>query len=665
MMWRPSRALLVLFLSAVHLAGATDSVYQQNLIINEQKTVENMVFKRKVKIGPYKKLGTVLGRMAEFVKTGTEKQLAESVTWFKVAPSKGIQVEVIFQLGMTFLPADIQQRGFEVSGCTKNVCSGYIHADKLVVVSQHPEVQFIKPFVKPIPRTGSVTSEGDPAMGSDEARSKYDLTGSGVSIGLLSDSFDCDTTASTNYAQDIETGDLPSGITVLEDLTSGCTDEGRAMIQIVHDVAPGANLIFRTAFNGAEDFGRGILELAAAGSDVIVDDIGYAFQPFFQDGVIAQAVDTVFGQGIPYFSAAGNNGRNAWHTEDGFVDSGEVYNDSPLHNFGTAEEVDILQGIYMEAGLTYFLVFQWDEPFASTPGSVGSQSDVDIILVDENGNVVAESVDGNIGGDALEALIYTPPTSGVYGFGITLFDGPAPGYMKWFQFRGAEDLPMEYAVLSSTSFGHPNAAGAAGIGAAEWSNTPRFGVDPAEQESYSSAGGTPIFFDIFGTRLDSPEVREQPMVTGPDGGITTFFGPENRFFGTSAAAPHVAAVAALMLESNSNLSPTEIYAIMKEAAQDMNDTATPEFDVGYDTGTGYGFLDAEVALDIVVTGTVSPTISPEIPTTSSPTGAPATRAPTTRAPVPAPAPTPQRMGVDSLLAPMFGLGDPYTILVYV
>ena len=94
------------------------------------------------------------------------------------------------------------------------------------------------------------------------------------------------------------------------------TDEGRAMLENIHDIAPGANLQFATAFLSELSFQQNIEALQAAGSQIIVDDIGYADEPMFQDGLIAQGVNAVTQAGVTYFSAAGNEGPDSGYLSD-------------------------------------------------------------------------------------------------------------------------------------------------------------------------------------------------------------------------------------------------------------------------------------------------------------------------------------------------------------
>ena len=141
------------------------------------------------------------------------------------------------------------------------------------------------------------------------------------------------------------------------------------------------------------------------------------------------------------------------------------------------------------------------------------------------------------------------------------------GGLEHFQQRLLSGMTVDdFDTQSPTTFGHSNAAGSEAVGAAAWYNTAEWGPAfhpacvPACAEIFSSAGGTPILFDINGKRLNKPIVRVKPGVVGPDGGNTSFFfalfpfevpgstEPDEfpNFFGTSASAPHVAAVAALM-----------------------------------------------------------------------------------------------------------------------
>ena len=574
----------------------------------------------KVKTGPYRKIGSILGQVAELSNDGALGVNTALQDAFMFKDGNKVLVEIIFTKGTDGAAAisEIESLGFEKLACNANVCSGYAPNAMLTTISERDDVNFLKPTPRPVKSVGSVTSQGDRAMNTDQVKDIYGLTGAGQKVGVLSDSFNC----LDGYDTDINTGDLPDNVNILLDLP-GCLpaddpiDEGRAMAQLIYDVAPEVSLAFYNAFEGPVKFAEGIKALAEAGCTVIVDDITYFTQPFFQDDVVTQAVEAVAAQGIPYFSSAGNSAREAWHTDAGFVDSGLPFTDDmgrtgQLHDFGGG---DTVQNFDLTAEVEYGLVFQWNEPFASNPGtnSAGSASDLDIYLVDEDDNVVNTfgGSDNNVEGDAVEFFGFTPATSGTYGLKIVLHSGTAPSYMKWIAFNGGASMEnVEYAVLSSTLVHHHNAANGAGVGASNWEEAPP-DTNPAVQQGSSSAGGTPIFFDYEGNRLTKRIVRQQPRFTGPDGGITTFFPPDDccNFFGTSAAAPHVAAVAALMLQQedllqeNPNLYPERIYTILEQTARDMDDTATEGFDVGFDFGTGYGFVDGLAALDVLRTPT--------------------------------------------------------------
>ena len=202
-----------------------------------------------------------------------------------------------------------------------NDVGGWLPVSQIAAAAAHAELVAMRASMWRT-RQVMVTSQGDFAQRSDVLRSTYaGLTGAGVKVGILSDSFNCygvyDQTGSgvpasgvrgyapfgfamDDAAFDETNGYLPATVNVLEEapcmqygqpLQLPFADEGRAMMQIVHDVAPGAALSFYTATNTEADFANGIAALASAGATVIADDVGYFDEPFFQDGIVAQAID--------------------------------------------------------------------------------------------------------------------------------------------------------------------------------------------------------------------------------------------------------------------------------------------------------------------------------------------------------------------------------------
>ena len=495
------------------------------------------------------------------------------------------------------------QRAMEALGLRRGARAGRLvsgrfplaHIDDLADL---PGLRFARPAYA-IANAGETTSQGDAAARADEARSRFGIDGAGIKVGTLSDSYDCIGGATDDQAAD----DLPMDVDVVQEIDdcTDATDEGRAMMQIVHDLAPGSSQAFHTAFGGQADFANGIRELAGAGAEVIVDDVIYLAEPMFQDGIVARAVDDVAAAGVAYFSSAGNSGRDAYDVP--FEPSGVSGELGELHDFGGG---DTRQTIEVPGNATLQLALQWDSPHASAGGSTGADNDVDAFLYDDAGTKVAESIGDNIGGDPVEVISYTNPSSSTVAaeLAIELFSGPAPGTLKYVIFSGG--TIAEHVTDSSTLYGHANAAGAEAVGASAFFYTPAFGTDPPLLNPFSSAGPTPILFDASGDRFTEPVVRKKPEIVCVDGGNTTFFGRDSgadeddfpNFFGTSAAAPHAAAIAALMLDHKPGLSNVDIFAALEATAIDM-ETA------GFDDDSGYGLCHAEAALAAVSTGQIA------------------------------------------------------------
>lgn len=599
---------------------------------------------------------------------GGQRALAQSRTATQTSRDGYVRIDATARRSGAALLGDLRALGLERGASAGTVVSGWLPVEAIERAAKLRSLRFARPSLTnkdpsatsqvpgvevgaprgsgggetPGAQTnaqGDAASQGGPAMNVPEAREQYGVDGSGITVGVLSDSYDADTTRAITAADDMASGDLPDSVNVLQDALNpgAATDEGRAMLQLIHDVAPGSDLAFHTANGGQANFANGIGELRQqAGSGVIVDDVFYFAEPFFQDGIIAQAVDQAVADGAAYFSSAGNSAADSYESE--FRPSGEggLLSDTSsamLHDFDPGAGVDTRLEITIPVGAVSTYSFQWDEPYFSATGNpeAAATNDLDIFLIPATNPdslvFISGAASNNIAsGDPIEVFRFTNDGSldfdedgmpdETFSLVIEYFASSTgqdeyPDFMKFVDFDGGT-TPNEYTDdhFKSTVIGHSNAAGTEAVGAAPYFNTPAFNrnVDVPLLEGFSSLGGTPIFFDEDGDRLSTPEVRQKPQIVGPDGTNNTFFGTDlppdpfddfgdndsfPNFFGTSAAAPHAAAVAALVREGRPDLTPAEIYENMESTAVDMNNPFNGGGpDPGFDFATGFGFVDA-------------------------------------------------------------------------
>jgi hypothetical protein len=587
------------------------------------------------------------------------------------------------------LKAALLGLGLQRASQYSNDVGGWLPVDQLDAATTLTELHAIRAAM-PRTRSGAIQTQGDYAQNSDLVRSQNALTGAGITVGVLSDSYDCYAVYADNgvpaggnagyanngftadAATDISTGDLPSNVNVLAEANpngGGCMnygaptqlpfgDEGRAMMQVIHDVAPGAGLAFYTAENSEADFATGIGKLAApvasggAGAKVIVDDVGYFDEPFFQDGLLAQAVNAVVAQGVAYFSSAGNNGTLAYdNNAPTFATAGTGLNlNEHLLNFnqkaGGAVTTTLPVSIpALIPGEFVAIVAEWDQPYVTgAPKSGGALNQIDLCIQHLTGNDIINNLnpDGSLGAATCTGLnkvgvdpvqvmfVYNPANAAgnsqpetvniVVGLANS---SAAPGRIKVVvEDDGAGSQITQFATNSGTLQGHPSAKGAAAVGAAFFADTVSCGAAAPSLEPSSSAGGDPILFDATG-KPQTPELRQKPDFVGPDGGNDTFLGftlsagqdtstviaclnnaSFPNFFGTSAAAPHVASIAVLLLQAVPSLTPTQLYGLLQQSASPIGATPTatsPNF------AAGYGFVQADVAAgNIPVTDLVVP-----------------------------------------------------------
>lgn len=511
-----------------------------------------------------------------------------------------VVIDTVAAGSISQLASDLERLGGRQVSVYGPVASALFPVARLDALAALPTLGQARPFAAAT-RTGTVTGQHVAALDiAGLVTSGFD--GGGVTLGVLSDSYDC----LGGAAGDVASDDLPAGVVVLEE-EIGCgagADEGRAMMQLVHDLVPGAAQAFHSAFNGVADFAGGIQDLANIGATVIVDDIFYLNEPMFQDGVITQAVDNVSVGEVAYFSSAGNQADQSW--ESAFDNSGTVGRfGGRLHDFDPGSGVDTRQTLTLAGPDVTLLVFNWDQPYASATGLGGSATDVDVHLY-FGGVYLFSAAGGNIGGDPIEIMgINNTGGPATVEIEIEYFDGPGgpaapiPTFLKYLWFNTT--TVDEYASPSGTAFGHANAAGAIAVGAANYWRTPAFGQDPALLASYSSHGGVAIYYDLADNRI-GPLDRGKPEIVAADGANTTFFGVDiadpgdgsdldafPNFFGTSAAAPIAATVAVMMQQSRPGITRDEIESCITRTGADMGAA-------GFDFATGNGFIQPEAAL---------------------------------------------------------------------
>jgi hypothetical protein len=534
--------------------------------------------------------------------------------------------------------ADLREAGAEVVSFDRDQQTVTLASEPaaLPAIGAVSGVRSVWPLRQPLLRAagegpcegGSVVSEGLGQLRVDEAREAFGLRGKGVTVGVLSDSYDTAGGTATHAAEDIAANDLPGPasscseqqlpVNVLREFEGEGTDEGRAMLQIVHDLAPHAQLAFATAFESEESFADNIEALArpaaegGAGAEVIVDDVAWFEEPFFQDGPVAVAVDEAAAAGATYLAAAGNDnlidgsGRNiaSWEAP-AFRDSGGCpasvanlgnFNGAHCMDFDPGGETDRGFGITVQAGATLTLDLQWAEPWN------GVVTDLDAFLLSSGGQILTSSYAGNSGPTGTQRpveILQWENTSGAsrtVNLVINRYLGLNPRLKFILMQNGSGVSSIEYPepsggdVVGPSIYGHAGAASAIALAAVPFS-------DSSAVERYSSRGPVTHYFGpVDGLTpalpLGTPEEVAKPDLAATDCGATNFFafpsGNIWRFCGTSAAGPHAAAVAALVRQGKPTLPEQQVRSALTDSAAPVG-TAPPD-------AVGAGLVDAFEAL---------------------------------------------------------------------
>ena len=415
---------------------------------------------------------------------------------------------------------------------------GWMPIKKLEVISTLDFVSFIRAIELPV-CNNTVITKGDTTHKSYIVRREWpDVTGEGIKVGIISDGVD-------HLDESIAVDELPN----IEVVVNGSGDEGTAMLEIIYDIAPDAELAFASHGDSKADMVASIEALVQAGCDIICDDINFPHEPTFENGIIGTKVNDVYNNGILYVSSVGNYG------EDHYI--GDYYNNGDnWHRFTLSGGVSNYLTITIPANGEGIIVLQWNDQYGN------SGNNYDLYLYDEDFNYIERSNDTQNGNDdPYEILPYENNSSSSTTFHIFILnvDGEAATRKLNLFIDGVDPfLEIDAQVEESSYWGHSLVEGCMSVGAvydlSSWAGI--------YLTNYSSRGPAIIYsFDESGNPTSSINRIKPDIVAVTD--VKTYVGQQQSHFpklfgGTSASAPHAAAVASLIWSSNSSLTNIQV-----------------------------------------------------------------------------------------------------------
>jgi Hint domain/Subtilase family len=445
---------------------------------------------------------------------------------------------------------------------------------------------------------GALAMHADVVHQMDAPGTATPITGVGVKIGIISDSYNINGGAAT----DVANGYLPaSGVTVLGEGPAGGTDEGRAMAELIYQTAPGASLYFDSTGDDDASFAASVHALQTAGCTVIVDDIDLGDEPFFQLGSAAEnAISSAITAGVTYVSSAGNFG-DAYY-QHAFTTSSQTLFDGSAVQAMTFSNGTPYQSVTASGGSFDTITLQWNASYYAAGGAPDS---ITIKAFDSDDDLVATSSQVEVNGQLVAATeLDLPGSNSTTTYNIAIYQNsgtPAVSEIKYNLIGegasggtsvGGRINDPDAGTGDGEIAGHPLIAGEIAVGAADVANTPATDTTPDFTDYFSSTGPGELLFDANGNPLPQPVTVGSPDVVGPDG-IDTSVSGFAPFYGTSAAAPNVAAVAALVQQVNPGLSPAQLASILEQSATPLSSEPA--------SVAGAGLVQADRAIQLAET----------------------------------------------------------------
>ncbi len=460
--------------------------------------------------------------------------------------------------------------GCEIKNETHNDVYVWIPIDKIEDVAALKEVLSIgsKGYVI---TNNSIISAGTSLHRTNLVYSTYGLTGYNLKVGVISDGMKYATVSQNN-------NELPYYVDAVDytnDTTNYPGSEGTAMMEIIHDIAPSSALWFG-GINGSDtplDFANRVIHLKQKGCKIIVDDLSFIWgYSYFQENEISAAIRQFINDNNGcYISSAGNH--------HGKVYAGSIYtvaSDKSINFNGTTNELTFTS---VDTGYIQ-ITFQWADDWYYP------LDDYDIYVYDNNNNLKYSGINRGYG--------YPPEEHG--GIHVTSPNSTYKIKVKWYSYTPASTNREIKIALWGGSFNFPLATKENEILGHQITDeiigTAATRVTDSLNVEYFSANGPAKVYTSSGTISDI----QQPKITAADS-VDTFVGVSGNFYnpfsGTSAAAPHVAGIAALYFQ----MFPTDSYLNFKQSicnsSVTMNDGGSSN---NWKKGSGYGRIDAYNAI---------------------------------------------------------------------
>jgi PKD domain/Subtilase family len=455
------------------------------------------------------------------------------------------------------------------------------------------------PPVTALPRTGSVDTAGDQILGASQFRASTGYTGQGMVVGVISD-------GDSGVSTDQGTGDLPANVWNDPNNSSwgSAGAEGTAMMEIVYDLAPGVKQLGFAGPASTADFLTALNDFKSdINANVIVDDLGFPGEAMFTNGDFANGVQqfATANSNIHLVTAAGNDGTAYWagawnpYTLPSPVTINGVQYTTAM-NFGTAGNPDIQLQIQDAApGDSIAYLLEWDDPWDDS-STTNDPNDYDVVLFNSSGTPIACNQGYNYGPTAPATSgcnqtnnqpLNTPGPLPAQGSGATLASNASTAYLEIFLVGGTPGTNLKILALSlhsnqmAVTPPYPNPSipgsiyGQSAVGNPEPSTATPGEItvgavvpsSPYTIEDYSSLG--PVQFGIpgSGTGTQVPETIQKPDFAAPDCVSTTGVGGfPQPFCGTSAAAPHIAGLLALLIPAYPGTDP---YTLLQDSATQL------------------------------------------------------------------------------------------------